>query len=93
MELFEIEVDSRSSAPRRRSKRPRSKDRPERPRLVGLLANPVVTEVSCSSPVSHPPVGRPAGVAPAHGTVGDRRGPPGENDSQREHKTQPNPYK
>jgi hypothetical protein len=81
MELFEIEVDSRSSAPRRRSKRPRLKDRPERPRLVGLLANPVVTEVSRSSPVPHPPVDRPAGVAPAHGTVGDRRGRTTPNES------------
>jgi hypothetical protein len=96
MELFAIEVDSRSSAPRRRSKRPRSKDRPERPRRVRLLANPVVTEVSCSSPVPHQPADGPAGVAPAHGTVGDRRGRTTPNESTTPNQTptnrSPNPF-
>jgi hypothetical protein len=71
MELFEIEVDSRGAAPRRRSKRHRSRNRPKGPSLVRPGAIPVVIEVPCSSPVSQPP-GRP-GSRPPTGSSGDPR--------------------
>jgi hypothetical protein len=81
VELFEIEVDSRSSAAHAGSKRPRSKDRPQRPWLVGPRVSHVVIEVFWSPPGPHSPTDRPAGVAPTHGTVGDHQGRTTPNES------------
>jgi hypothetical protein len=84
VELFEIEVDSRSTAPRPGSKQPRSK-------LVGQLAISILIEVSWSPPGPHSPANRWPGSRQPTGLPGDRWGTAGEErlPKRAQHPTKP----